>query len=127
MQSGNGVAYSARFIGGPLHGKGKYVEFPVFSVRLYPKVTLDQFVSDARVDEEVIETYTYAYSEEYTEWGNVARVFIWTRMGNLPRAEREKFIAAALTGDGKIRKITKANRNILWPDCPEEFGRKVHG
>jgi hypothetical protein len=91
--------YSACLIGGPYHGG--HLESDK------PWDTSNQF--------------TYHHSQEYTEWGNVVEVFIWDRMGALPRFLREKFIRAALNGDGTVRALTKENQKIIWPECPDDW------
>jgi len=98
-------------------------QHPFFAARLYePMAALS--VSSCTDPREAIsvERFDYIHSEEYTEWGVVVRVFIWSRMGALPREAREKFIKAALTNDGtKVRKLNTKNINTLWPDAPKDW------
>jgi hypothetical protein len=116
--------YSGYLIGGPCHGSRISANRPHYTVanaRLAPIPLCAEDAASASIRTEDIKHYTYVHSEEYTEWGNAVAVFILDRMGALPRFEREKFIRAALTGDGKVRAVTKANQKIIWPECPDDW------
>lgn len=117
--------YSGVCIGGPAHGRMISVKSNYFSMQMIPPfyaaTSHKQLVSDDPREAVAYERFDYLHSEEYTEWGEVAIVFIWSKMGALDRQRREKFIATALTGDGKVRKLTNKNIKILWPDAPKEW------
>lgn len=99
------------------------MERPYFACRMQERIT-DAVVSRSNDPREAIavERFDYIHSEEYTEWGVIVRVFIWTKMGALPREKREYFIQTALTNDGtRVRKLNKKNIDVLWPNAPKDW------
>lgn len=112
--------YSGVCIGGPEHGKLITSERSWISFRVIPQMSFADVI-DGPEEPRNIRHFTYLHSEEYTEWGAVAVVFIWDVAGAWPHAQREKFIQTALTGDGKVRKMTKKNQKIIWPECPDDW------
>lgn len=118
--------YNGVCIGGPLHGEMRSSQHNWFNAVMdepLPKLTDWKKLLDGTASVRELEHFRYLHSEEYTEWGNLVICFIWDRMGALPRLQREKFIATALTGVGKAAKPTEANREILWPGVPKFYWR----
>jgi len=115
--------YSGYLIGGPCHGERWDHTHSQLNL-MEPQPLDDGPITHENACREIplaCKYHTYLHSEEYTEWGNIVRVFIWQQAGSLGRFDREKFIRAALTGDGKVRAVTKANQKIIWPECPDDW------